>query len=73
MALGDSQSIQVFVNKCRPSVISNAQLWSDTDQQPIERETRRRKWRWIGHTLRKPLDDITRNTIDWNDQGSRRV
>ena len=61
--------IQVFVNKCilRVSfVISNAKLWSDKDQQPIEREIRRRKWGWIEHTLRKPLDDITRNAIEWN-------
>ena len=41
------------------SVISNAHLWSDTDQQPIEREMRRCKWGWIGHTFRKSLDDIT--------------
>ena len=27
-------------------------------------------WKWLRHTLRKPLDDITKNAINWNPQGS---
>ena len=58
----DSQSLQIFINKCLrrilrvywPSVISNAQIWSDTDKQPTEREIKSRKWGWIGYTLRSP-------------------
>jgi hypothetical protein len=30
-----------------------------TGQVKIEDEIRRRKWRWIGHTLRKPQGTIT--------------
>jgi len=30
-----------------------------------------RKWRWIGHTLRKPQGAIERHTLDWNRQGTR--
>ena len=36
---------------------------------------RRKKWNWIGHTLRKgdqPDNDLARQTLDWNPQGSRR-
>ena len=33
---------------------------------------RKRKWRWIGHTLRKPLETITRQAITWNPPGKRR-
>ncbi len=31
---------------------------------------RRRKWRWLGHTLRH--DSIARAALVWNPQGSRR-
>ena len=35
----------------------------------IENEIKKRKWRWIGHTLRKPLKTITSQGITWNPQG----
>jgi hypothetical protein len=31
-----------------------------------------RKWRWIGHTLRKTEGATDRAALDWNPQGSRR-
>jgi hypothetical protein len=31
-----------------------------------------RKWRWIGHTLRKPGGSIEKSALDWNPKGSRR-
>jgi hypothetical protein len=34
---------------------------------------RRRKWGWIGHTLRKPPANVTRQALDWNPQGKRKV
>jgi hypothetical protein len=30
---------------------------------------KRRKWRWIGHTLRKPKYNITRQALQWNPRG----
>lgn len=79
-ATRDMQSVQVFVNKCLrkilqiywPRTITNNQLWLETQQQPIQIEIRKRKWSWIGHTLRKQITDIARQAIDWNPQGSRR-
>jgi hypothetical protein len=32
-----------------------------------------RKWKWIGHTLRKDQNNITRQGLDWNPQGKRRM
>jgi len=29
------------------------------------------KWGWLGHTLRKTTDVITRQTLGWNPQGKR--
>ena len=31
-----------------------------------------RRWRWIGHTLRKPSTNITRQALFWNPQGKRK-
>ena len=52
--------------------IRNEELWERTRQQRIEVEIQRRRWRWIGHTLRKPRTNITRQAIHWNPQGKRK-
>jgi hypothetical protein len=75
-----TKKLQVFINKCLrkilrvywPEVISNEDLWRETGQEPVEDTIKRRKWRWIGHTLRKPTNDITRQALDWNPCGRRR-
>ena len=36
-----------------PNTISNVELWQKTNQLPVAEEKSR--WRWIGHTLRKPI------------------
>jgi hypothetical protein len=46
-----------------------SELWQKTNQPPVEEELKRRKWRWIGHTLRKPKHNITRQALQWNPQG----
>ena len=55
-----------------PRKISNEELWQCTKQERIEVTIRRRKWRWIGHTLRKPATNITRLCLAWKPQGVRR-
>ena len=55
-----------------PKMISNEELWQRTKQQRIELTIRRRKWRWIGHTLGKPATNNTRLSLEWNSQGVRR-
>jgi hypothetical protein len=44
--------------------------WRITKQQPIAIQIKRRKWRWIGHTLRKPTGSIEKVALDWNPQGA---
>lgn len=71
--------LQVFVNKCLrkicgifyPNVISNVELHTKTNQQPLGEIILRRKWRWIGHTLRKSPDDLCRQALDWTAPGKR--
>ena len=72
--------VQSFVNSCLrkllrihwPEVITNQELWEKTRQTPVKEDITQRKWRWIGHTLRKPDGCITRQALTWNPQGSRR-
>jgi hypothetical protein len=33
---------------------------------------KKRKWSWIGHTLRKPSGITEKGALDWNPQGKRR-
>ena len=75
-----SNKMQVFVNKCLrrilqiwwPNTISNDELHTKCNQCPVAIEIKRRKWNWIGHTLRKPSTEPCRQALDWNPQGSRR-
>ena len=72
--------LQTFVNSCLrrilkihwPEKISNEDLWQQTHQQPIDKEILQRRWRWLGHTLRKPPNNITRQALKWTPQGKRK-
>ncbi|VDP21208.1 unnamed protein product [Schistosoma margrebowiei] len=55
------KKVQVFINSCLrkilnihwPDTISNSLLWERTNRLPAEEEIRKRRWKWIGHTLCK--------------------
>ena len=52
--------------------ITNEELLRITQQKPIEIQVKRRKWNWIGHTLRKEAGEIEKTALNWNSQGYRR-
>ena len=54
-----------------PDQITNEELWKHTKQPRIGLQIRTHKWGWLGHTLRKPSDDIARQALEWNPQGKR--
>ena len=72
-------NVQSFLNKRLrqiigifwPNVITNEELWARTGQEDVETTIKRRKWRWIGHTLRKAPNNTTRMAMEWNPQGRR--
>ncbi|PVD19664.1 hypothetical protein C0Q70_20154 [Pomacea canaliculata] len=76
-----NNKLQTFTNRCLrhilrirwPERISNSSLWERTNQNATSQDTKKRKWGWIGHTLRKPADTIARQALDWNPQGKRKV
>ena len=41
-------------------------------QEPVAKQILRRKWGWIGHTLRKAASSTTRQALTWNPQGKRK-
>ncbi|VDO84773.1 unnamed protein product [Schistosoma margrebowiei] len=69
--------VQVFINRCLrkilrirwPDTISNNLLWERRNQISAEEETRKKHWEWIGHTLRKAPNCVTRQALTWNPQG----
>jgi hypothetical protein len=72
--------IQVFINTCLrrilnihwPEKIANKVLWVKTNQESVETTIRRRRWTWLGHTLRKPSQTIVRQALKWTPQSQRR-
>jgi hypothetical protein len=71
--------LQVFINKCLRKIlrifwldqITNNEFWKRKKQPRIDLQIRKRKWGWLGHTLRKPFDVIAREALEWNHQGKR--
>nr|KAG5696609.1 hypothetical protein BaRGS_034070 [Batillaria attramentaria] len=74
------QKIHTFLNTCLrrifniqwPEKIRNEELWERAGQEPATKQILRRKWGWIGHTLRKPASSTTRQALTWNPQGKRK-
>ncbi|VDP19432.1 unnamed protein product [Schistosoma margrebowiei] len=72
--------VQVFINNCLrrilniywPDTISNSLLWERTNQPPAEEEIRKIRWKWIGHTLSKSSNCITKQALTWNPKGRRK-
>ena len=72
--------IQTFVNSCLrrifgirwPERMKNEDLWERSGQEQMAVQILRRKWGWIGHTLRKPPSCTTRQVLNWNPQGKRK-
>ena len=72
---------QAFVNKGLRRIlgirwsdyITNMELYERARVDSLTKMVHERKWRWIGHALRKPTNSITRQALEWNPQGSRRV
>ena len=76
----NTKKIQTFINSCLrrilqigwPDTISNKKLWKRTGQRATDLEIMQKRWRWLGHTLRKPASNITRQSLSWNPQGKRK-
>ena len=54
-----------------PQKISNDQLLRQTKQEDIRTLITRRRWRWIGHVMRKANNNIARTAVHWTPEGKR--
>jgi len=53
-------------------VISNEELWRRTEEIEMSTQSKRQKWKQIGHTMRKGNEAIKSEALDWNPQGKSR-
>ncbi|VDP22768.1 unnamed protein product [Schistosoma margrebowiei] len=56
----------------KSDTVSSNLLWVRTNQIPVEEDIRKKCWKWIGHTLRKAPNCITRQVFTWNPERQRR-
>jgi hypothetical protein len=52
-----------------PNTILSEELWSLAHETPLEQQIKCRKWKWIGHTLRKGPTATGNQALNWNPQG----
>ena len=52
-----------------PDTISNQQLLAWCNKDSMENIIMGRRWRWIGHVMRREQDNITRTALHWTTEG----
>ena len=67
-----NRSLRYILRIWWPNIISNKDLCKVTGHEDINVEIRKRKFRWIGHTLRKDDGEIPKAALLWNPQGNRK-
>ena len=80
ITMADIKKCEAFQNRCLrrilriywPNEISNQQLRERTNTQTIEESIKIRRWRYIGHVLRKGSKDDTKVARTWTPEGKRK-
>jgi hypothetical protein len=76
----DSSTLAAFHTSCLrkicrifwPETISNKELLKMTRQEDLRDTIKRRRWRWIGHALRREQGNIAKTALRWTPEGRRR-
>ena len=55
-----------------PDKISNEELLQKCRQEDLTNIITRRRWRWIGHVLRREPDSIVKTALHWTPEGRRK-
>ena len=77
---GDAQKVNVFQNRCLRRIlkikwqdkVTNKELLERANVDRLSEEVRRRRWRFIGHILRKHPDNDCVTALTWAPEGKRR-
>ena len=67
-----TKNLRKIVRIFWPQIISNQDLFDECQQESIETTIARRRWRWIGHILRKDQGSIPRVAVEWKPEGHRK-
>ena len=54
-----------------PQIVSNQDLYNEL-QESIATTIARKRWRWIGHILRKDQGSIPKVAVEWKPEGHRK-
>lgn len=81
MTEGDLQKLSSFHNKCLrriarvfwPNKITNIELHKKCEIDSMADIIQQRRFRWVGHCLRREKDNIARVATTWTPEGKRRV
>ncbi|VDP10714.1 unnamed protein product, partial [Schistosoma margrebowiei] len=77
---GSDADVKERVGKTKAAFLQLKNIWNSkqlstnikrTNQLPAEEEIRKRRWKWIGYTLRKSSNCIMRQALTWNREGKR--
>ena len=52
--------------------ISNKDLHNITNTKDMETLLIQKRWRWLGHVLRKPSEDMTKVALRWTPEAKRK-
>ena len=76
----DFNKLSAFHNTCLrkickifwPNKITNKDLYELTAQRDIRDEIKLRRWKWIGHVLRRDKNNISKVSLRWTPTGKRK-
>ncbi|VDP25431.1 unnamed protein product [Schistosoma curassoni] len=71
---GSDADVKARIGKARASYLQLKNIWnskqlSTNTKIPADEEIEKKRWKWIGHTLRKAPNCVTMQTLTWNPQG----
>ena len=80
MTKNDIQKCETFQNKCLrrilkvfwPTKMSNSELREKANITSIEETVKTKRWKYIGHILRRKTDDNRRVALQWAPEGKRK-
>jgi len=67
-----TKSLRKILRIFWPQTISNKDLLSWCEQEGMGTIIMQRRWRWIGHVIRKDNESITKTALYWTPEGRRK-
>jgi hypothetical protein len=71
LSIFHTKSLRRILKIFWPNTISNKDLLNRCQQEDMATIITKRRWKWIGHVLRKEPDDTTKIALYWTPEGKR--